>query len=63
MRMKFFCLFVRSFVDTMFFQGLYGDWLPVEVDIRKFLETSKIPYISYFSFGERLAVWEQGTAE
>jgi len=44
-------------------QSIYREWLPAEVDIRKFLEASKIPYVSYFSFGERLAVCEQGTTD
>jgi MinD-like ATPase involved in chromosome partitioning or flagellar assembly/class 3 adenylate cyclase len=39
------------------------EWLPVDVDTRKFLESSKIPYIAYFSFGEKLAVREQGTTD
>jgi cellulose biosynthesis protein BcsQ len=42
---------------------LYREWLPVEVNTRQFLESSKIPYVSYFSFGERLAVHEQGTTD
>jgi cellulose biosynthesis protein BcsQ/class 3 adenylate cyclase len=44
-------------------EPLYREWLPIEVDVRKFLETIKIPYIPYFSFGERLAVLEQGTTD
>jgi cellulose biosynthesis protein BcsQ len=42
---------------------LYREWLPLEVNTRQFLESSKIPYVSYFSFGERLAVREQGTTD
>ena len=36
------------------------EWLPVGVDTRTFLESSKIPYIPYFSFGEKLAVRDEG---
>jgi cellulose biosynthesis protein BcsQ len=39
---------------------IYNDWLPTPVDRRKFLELTKIPYASYFSFGEKLPVIEQG---
>jgi cellulose biosynthesis protein BcsQ len=42
---------------------LYKDWLPSTVSLREFLELIKIPYLSYFSFGERLAVLEQGTVD
>jgi MinD-like ATPase involved in chromosome partitioning or flagellar assembly len=41
-------------------KGIYRDWLPTSVDSRKFLELTKIPYVSYFSFGEKLPVIEQG---
>jgi len=40
---------------------IYNDWMPIEVDSRKFIELTKIPYIPYFSFGEKLPVIEQGT--
>ena len=39
---------------------IYSDWLPKEIDVKDFLEVTKLPYISYFSFGEKLAVEEQG---
>lgn len=39
---------------------IYNDWLPTTVDSRKFLELTKIPYVAYFSFGEKLPVIEQG---
>ncbi len=42
---------------------IYTDWLPKSVDTRKLLEATKIPYIPYFSFGEKLAVIEQGTTD
>jgi hypothetical protein len=40
---------------------LYADWLPMSFKRRDILEITKIPYVPYFSFGERLAVLEQGT--
>ncbi len=42
---------------------LYSNWLPRTVQRREFLELSKIPYISYFSFGEKLPVVEQGATD
>jgi MinD-like ATPase involved in chromosome partitioning or flagellar assembly/tetratricopeptide (TPR) repeat protein len=42
---------------------LYANWLPADVEIRTFLEISKIPYTTYFSFGEKLPVVEQGTTD
>jgi cellulose biosynthesis protein BcsQ/uncharacterized protein YprB with RNaseH-like and TPR domain len=41
--------------------NVYDDWLPSNIDRRSFLEITKIPYIPYFSFGEKLAVMEQDT--
>jgi len=42
---------------------LYADWIPDSVKPRTILEVTKIPYIPYFSFGERLPVLEQGTTD
>ncbi|RCV64810.1 Formylglycine-generating enzyme [Methanophagales archaeon] len=42
-------------------KGLYADWLPRSFKRRDILEITKIPYVPYFSFGEKLAVLEQGT--
>ncbi len=42
---------------------LYTDWLPTFVKIRTMLEITKVPYIPYFSFGEKLPVLEQGTID
>lgn len=39
---------------------LYSDWLPVSANIIDVLKLTKIPYMSYFSFGEKLPVIEQG---
>lgn len=38
---------------------LYADWLPRSFEIYHILEVTKIPYIGYFSFGEKLAVMEE----
>jgi cellulose biosynthesis protein BcsQ/nucleotide-binding universal stress UspA family protein len=40
---------------------LYVDWLPSSISRRDVLEVTKLPYMSYFSFGEGLPVIEQGT--
>lgn len=42
---------------------MYRSWLPQGVNHREFLELTKIPYTSYFSFGEGLPVIEQGTTD
>lgn len=39
----------------------YSDWLPKWIEPKYILEQIKIPQIDYFSFGEKLAVIEQGT--
>nr|WP_314498877.1 AAA family ATPase [uncultured Chryseobacterium sp.] len=38
----------------------YKDWLPKWIEPKYILEKIKIPQIDYFSFGEKLAVLEQG---
>lgn len=42
---------------------LYREWMPGDLDRKKFLELTKIPYKTYFSFGEKLPVVEQGTTD
>ncbi len=49
--------FVTSLGDV------YNDWLPASVDRKEFLELTKIPYVPYFSFGEKLPVIEQGVRD
>jgi cellulose biosynthesis protein BcsQ len=39
----------------------FSDWLPKWIEPRYILEQVKVPQIDYFSFGEKLAVTEQGT--
>ena len=41
----------------------YDDWLPKDLDARKMLEMTKIPYIAKFSFGEPLPVITQGITD
>jgi cellulose biosynthesis protein BcsQ/tetratricopeptide (TPR) repeat protein len=42
---------------------LYADWLPVSISPRKVLERTKLPYIAYFSFGEKLPVLDQSSSD
>ena len=42
---------------------IYENLLPTSVKQKEILEVTKIPYISYFSFGEKLPVIEQGTTD
>lgn len=39
----------------------YSDWLPKWIEPKYILEQIKVPQMDYFSFGEKLAVVEQGT--
>lgn len=44
-------------------KDVYLNWLPRKIEIKNFLEITKIPYTPYFSFGEKLPVVEQGTVD
>ena len=44
-------------------KDIFLNWLPRQTEIKKYLELTKIPYIPYFSFGEKLPVIEQGTSD
>jgi len=42
------------------FNNLYRDWLPVSVTAAEAIDTLRIPYVPYWSFGEQLPVlWER----
>lgn len=48
---------------------IYQTWVPeypkedsINIDLRKILELTKLPYIPYFSYGEKLPVIEEGTS-
>jgi cellulose biosynthesis protein BcsQ len=41
----------------------YADWLPSGVEARAMLERTKLPYVAYFGFGEKLAVLLQGVSD
>lgn len=41
----------------------YVDWLPKEYSPLQMLERTKIPYVAYFSFGEKLPVVDEGTSD
>jgi len=38
----------------------YMDWLPAGISPVRFIEQTKLPYVPYFSYGEKLPVIEQG---
>lgn len=51
-------------------KDLYKTWVPdypndekINIDHRKILDLTKLPYVPYFSYGEKLPVIEQGTAD
>jgi hypothetical protein len=41
------------------FAGFYTSWLPKDASVRQVLERTKLPYVPFFSFGERLPVFEE----
>lgn len=41
----------------------YSDWLPKDTNIVQILEQTKIPYIAFFSFGEKLPVLTEGATD
>ena len=43
------------------FSGLYRDWLPSGTTEHEAIDQLRIPYVPYWSFGERLPVVEEGT--
>ncbi|HEX8313053.1 MAG TPA: tetratricopeptide repeat protein [Chthoniobacteraceae bacterium] len=45
------------------FDAFFRDWLPRRVDPQKMLAWTCLPYVPRYSFGEALAVKEQGTSE
>lgn len=44
-------------------QEFFEDWLPRPLTAREVIESVKVPHHSYFGFGERMAVVEQGTSD
>ena len=45
------------------FESLYKDWLPSESMIQEAIEVLKIPYVPYWSFGERLPALEEKSGD
>ena len=43
--------------------NIYSNWLPNSLSIQEFIEITKLPYIPYFSFGEKLAVIDYSTKD
>jgi len=52
---------INKVSDTL--KNVYNDWLPLKVKLKEFIEKTKIPYIPYFSFGEKLSVLEHGYSD
>lgn len=44
-------------------KDIYKGWLPLSVNSRDLLDTTKVPYVPYFSYGEKLPIIEQGTTD
>ncbi len=45
------------------FKEFYKSWLPKEIPARQVLERTKLPYVAFFSFGERLPVFEESGSD
>lgn len=41
----------------------YADWVPAEINVREVVERTKLPYVAYFSFGEKLPVVTHSTTD
>lgn len=52
---------LRRFASEL--HEFYVDWLPREIPPLQMLERTKIPYVAFFSFGERLPVLDEGTTD
>ncbi|HTF04416.1 MAG TPA: AAA family ATPase [Bacteroidia bacterium] len=50
-----------KFADKL--DSLYADWLPMDAPVKSAIDLLKIPYVPYWSFGDRLPVLEDGTTE
>lgn len=48
---------LRLFADKL--ETFYDDWLDTEITPRQVIDTTKLPYFSAWTFGERLAVLEE----
>lgn len=54
-------IWIKKVADNL--QETYNDWLPLSIELKEFIEKTKIPYFPYFSFGEKLSVLEQGLSD
>jgi cell division protein FtsZ len=54
-------VWIKKVSETL--TNVYNDWLPLKVELKEFIEKTKIPYFPYFSFGEKLSVLEQGYSD
>ena len=52
---------LKTFADEL--GHFYGDWLPTPYSPLQIIEKTKLPYIAYFSFGEKLPVVTEGTSD
>jgi hypothetical protein len=44
-------------------KDFFSDWLPKSASVLQVLERTKIPYVAFFSFGEKLPVITEGTTD
>lgn len=55
----------REWLDTFAreMEVFYADWLPKPFTPGQIIEQTKLPYVAYFSFGEKLPVVTEGTSD
>lgn len=52
---------LRRFAGEL--EDFYRDWLPKDTSPLQMLERTKLPYVAFFSFGEKLPVLTEGTTD
>jgi cellulose biosynthesis protein BcsQ len=45
------------------FEAIVAPWMPLGINAQRFYENVKLPQISFFGYGERLPIIEQGTSD
>lgn len=54
-------VWLKLFAEEL--KDFYSDWLPKNISPLQVLERTKLPYIAFFSFGEKLPVVAEGTTD
>jgi MinD-like ATPase involved in chromosome partitioning or flagellar assembly len=52
---------LKMFAEEL--KEFYDDWVPKDLGVLQIIERTKIPYVAFFSFGEKLPVVIEGTTD